>query len=90
MAELIRVDDPTDPRLADYVSLRDVQLRGTSRPSTGSSSPRARKSCAGRSTAGYPVRSFLMAERWLTGLADDLAAAGDVPCYVVGEDWPSR
>ena len=27
MAELIRVDDPTDPRLADYVSLRDVQLR---------------------------------------------------------------
>lgn len=27
MARLIVVDDPADPRLADYVSLRDVQLR---------------------------------------------------------------
>ncbi len=34
--------------------------------------------------AGYPARSFLMAERWLDGLADVLATT-DAPCYVVSE-----
>ena len=29
MAELIEIDDPADPRLADYRDLRDVQLRQT-------------------------------------------------------------
>ena len=27
MAELIHLDDPGDPRLADYRDLRDVELR---------------------------------------------------------------
>ena len=27
MATFIDIDDPADPRLADYVSLRDVNLR---------------------------------------------------------------
>ncbi len=34
---------------------------------------------------GFPVRSFLMAPRWLDGLADVLART-DAPCYVVSED----
>ena len=36
--------------------------------------------------AGCRPRSFLMAERWLAGLADVLASAPDVPCFVVTED----
>jgi tRNA G18 (ribose-2'-O)-methylase SpoU len=34
--------------------------------------------------AGFPVRSFLMAPRWLDGLADVLEPT-DAPCYVVSE-----
>ncbi len=34
--------------------------------------------------AGYTARSFLMAPRWLDGLADVLVAS-DAPCYVVSE-----
>ena len=37
----------------------------TSRPSTACSSPRARRSYAARSAAGFTPRSFLMAPRWL-------------------------
>jgi hypothetical protein len=35
--------------------------------------------------AGYQPRSFLLAERWLNGLLD-VIAAGDAPCYVVDDD----
>ena len=90
MAELIRVDDPTDPRLADYVSLRDVQLRRHLETEHGFFIAEGEKVVRRAVQAGYPVRSFLMAERWLTGLAEDLAAAGDVPCYVVGEDLAEK
>ena len=34
--------------------------------------------------AGFPVRSFLMAPRWLDGLADVLDGS-DAPCYVLSE-----
>ena len=54
----------------------------TSRSSTGSSWPRARRSSAGRWSAGYAPRSFLMAPRWVDGLADVLEAS-DAPCFVL-------
>ena len=54
----------------------------TSRPSTGCSSPRARRWCAARSRPASGPRSFLMAPRWLDGLADVLDGT-DAPCYVV-------
>ena len=44
----------------------------TSRPSTGCSSPRARRSYAARRRPASPPRSFLMAPRWLDGLGDVL------------------
>ena len=34
--------------------------------------------------AGHPVRSFLMARRWLDGLADVIEPT-DAPCYLVSE-----
>ncbi|HEY7044235.1 MAG TPA: RNA methyltransferase [Nocardioidaceae bacterium] len=85
MAELIRVDDPADPRLADYVSLRDVQLRRHLEAEHGFFIAEGEKVVRRAASAGYPVRSFLMAERWLDGLRDILDSAADAPCYVVTE-----
>ena len=87
MPQLIRVDDPTDPRLADYVSLRDVQLRRHLEAEHGFFIAEGEKVVRRAVTAGYPVRSFLMSERWLAGLEDVLERAGDdVPCFVVTEE----
>ncbi len=86
MAELIRIEDPTDPRLADYVSLRDVQLRRHLEAEHGFFIAEGEKVVRRAVDAGYPVRSFLMAERWLEGLSGELAASPDAPCYVVTED----
>ena len=85
MAELIRVDDPADPRLADYVSLRDVQLRRHLEAEHGFFIAEGEKVVRRAVRSGYPVRSFLMAERWLEGLSADLAASPDAPCFVVSE-----
>jgi tRNA G18 (ribose-2'-O)-methylase SpoU len=84
MAELVEVDDPTDPRLADYRDLRDVQLRQSLEAEHGLFLAEGEKVVRRAVEAGYPVRSFLMAPRWLDGLADVLAAS-DAPCYVVSE-----
>jgi tRNA G18 (ribose-2'-O)-methylase SpoU len=86
MAQLIRVDDPDDPRLADYVSLRDVQLRRHLEGEHGFFIAEGEKVVRRAVTAGCRVRSFLMAERWLPGLAEELDTAAHAPCYVVSED----
>lgn len=85
MAVLEAVDDPGDPRLADYVSLRDVQLRRHLEAEHGFFIAEGEKVVRRAVEAGYPARSFLMTERWLPGLAAELDAAGDVPCYVVSD-----
>lgn len=85
MAQLIAVDDPTDPRLADYVSLRDVQLRRHLEATNGFFIAEGEKVVRRAVAAGYPVRSFLMAERWLGGLEAELRTADAAPCYVVSE-----
>ena len=85
MAQLIRIDDPADPRLADYQSLRDVQLRKHLEAEHGLFIAEGEKVVRRAVAAGFPVRSLLMAERWLDGLAAVLAEA-DAPCYVVTEE----
>lgn len=85
MAKQIKVTDRHDPRLADYVSLRDAQLRRHLEAVNGLFVAEGEKVVRRAVEAGYPARSFLMSERWLPGLADVLTAAGDVPCYVAGE-----
>jgi len=84
VAELIEVDDPTDPRLADYRDLRDVQLRQHVEAEHGLFLAEGEKVVRRAVEAGYAVRSLLMAPRWLDGLGDVLAATG-APCYVVQE-----
>ena len=86
MAELVEVDDPADPILADYRDLRDVQLRKHLEAGEGLFLAEGEKVVRRAVAAGYGVRSFLMTRRWLGGLDDELRAAGDVPCYVVSDE----
>lgn len=85
MADVIEVDHADDPRLADYRDLRDVQLRLSVEAEHGLFLAEGEKVVRRACEAGYPVRSLMLAPRWLDGLADVLAAT-DAPCYVVSED----
>jgi tRNA G18 (ribose-2'-O)-methylase SpoU len=84
VATYVEVDDPTDPRLADYRDLRDVQLRQSIEAEHGLFLAEGEKVVRRAVEAGFPVRSFLMAPRWLEGL-DDVLRATNAPCYVVTE-----
>src|SRR3954468_765024 len=84
MAALIEVTAPADPRLADYRDLRDVQLRTHLEAEHGLFLAEGEKVVRRAVEAGFTPRSFLMAPRWLGGLADVLATS-DAPCYVVSE-----
>ena len=90
MAELVEITEAGDPRLADYRDLRDVQLRQSLEAEHGLFLAEGEKVVRRAAEAGYPVRSFLMAPRWLEGLADvaeDLDRSGVRPpaVVVVGE-----
>jgi tRNA G18 (ribose-2'-O)-methylase SpoU len=84
VAELIDVGDAADPRLADYRDLRDVQLRRSLEAEHGLFLAEGEKVVRRAVEAGHRPRSFLMAPRWLDGLADVLDAT-DAPCFVVSE-----
>lgn len=85
MARITQVTSATDPRLADYVSLRDAQLRRSLESAHGLFLAEGEKVIRRAVAAGYPVRSFLMAPRWLDALQSVLDAAGEAPCYVADE-----
>ena len=85
MAEVVEVHDPGDPRLRDYRDLRDVALRRQVEAEHGLFLAEGEKVVRRAGEAGFTARSFLMAPRWLDGLADVLAAS-DAPCYVVSEE----
>ena len=89
MAELSDVTDPDDPRLADYRDLRDVQLRTHLEAEHGLFLAEGEKVVRRAVEAGFAPRSFLMAPRWLHGLADVLDRS-DAPCYVVSESLAER
>jgi tRNA G18 (ribose-2'-O)-methylase SpoU len=84
VAELVHVDDPDDPRLADYRDLRDVQLRQHLEAEHGLFLAEGEKVVRRAVESGFPARSFLMAPRWLDGLADVLDSS-DAPCFVMSE-----
>lgn len=80
----IRISDAADPALTDYVGLTDVALRRRTEPERGLYIAESEKVIRRALGAGHELRSLLMAERWLTDLADvvaDAEAAG-VPVYV--------
>lgn len=84
MAQLVTITDPTDARLGDYVALRDTSLRKRLETAEGLFIAEGAKIIRRAIEAGYQPRSFLLAQRWLPGLADLLDAI-DAPVFVVSE-----
>jgi tRNA G18 (ribose-2'-O)-methylase SpoU len=85
MPEPVRVDDPSDPRLADYIGLTDVHLRRSLEAEHGLFIAEGEKVIRRAIATGYPVRSLLVAEDKLATIAD-VAAACPAPCYVLSPD----
>ena len=86
MPLLVVVDDPGDPRLADYVSLRDSRLRRSLENAEGIFIAEGEKIIRRAAEAGCRPRSFLLQERWLDGLDDVLSHWDDVEVYVGSAD----
>jgi tRNA G18 (ribose-2'-O)-methylase SpoU len=81
---LVDITDAADPRLADYRDLRDVQLRQHLEAEHGLFIAEGEKVVRRAVEGGFAARSFLMAPRWIDGLADVLGRS-DAPVYVVSE-----
>lgn len=81
----VQVDTADDPRLADYVRLRDVSLRKHLETEQGLFIAEGEKVIRRAVEAGFRPRSFLLAERWLASLHDVIAQHPEVPIYVVTE-----
>jgi tRNA G18 (ribose-2'-O)-methylase SpoU len=82
---LIRITEADDPRLADYVQLRDATLRRHLESAAGLFIAEGDKVIRRAVEAGFRPRSFLLAERWLAGLQDMIERWSDVDVYVVNE-----
>ena len=89
MTDVIQVDDPADPRLADYARLTDSSLRTSLEASHGLFVAEGEKVIRRAIGAGYPMRSLLVTPDRLAGLAD-LAAACAGPVYVTPHDVAER
>jgi tRNA G18 (ribose-2'-O)-methylase SpoU len=75
---------PGSDGLALYTDLRDVQLRTQTESALGVYIAEGEKIIRRAAAAGHHPRSFLLAPRWLDGLADVLDRF-DVPCHVLDE-----
>jgi tRNA G18 (ribose-2'-O)-methylase SpoU len=82
VADITHVRDAADPRLRDYLRLTDGSLRRSLEAAHGLFVAEGEKVIRRAAAAGYPVRSMLVTERWLAGLAG-LAGSGSYPVYVV-------
>ena len=82
----LTISDASDPRLADYVSLRDASLRSHLESDQGLFIAEGAKVIRRAVDAGYRPRSFLLAERWLEGLHGVLTRWPAAPVYIVTED----
>ena len=89
---LIPVDDPHDPRLADYVSMTDVRLRSALEPARGLYMAESHAVIARAVEAGHRPRSFLMAPRWVEQMTSLIRAStgaddgADVPVFTAPEE----
>ncbi len=84
---LVPVDDPADPRLRDYTSLTDVNLRRILEPAEGLFMAESSKVIRRALGAGYRLRSVLVAPRWVEDLGDvmERAASDGAPVFVADE-----
>lgn len=84
MAQIVEVSDAHDPRLHDFVDLRDVHLRKLLETERGIFLAEGEKVIRRALESGNEPRSFLMSPRWLDTLGDVLAKT-DVPCFVLND-----
>lgn len=89
MADIIGVEDPSDPRLADYANLTDIALRKSLEAAHGLFVAEGEKVIRRAIGAGYPVRSLLVTPDRLAALSD-LAGALPGPVYVTPHDVAER
>ena len=82
---VIEVTDPADPRLADYVSLTDADLRISLEARHGLVVAEGDKVIRRALAAGYPVRSMLLTAAGLARLAA-LTDAVAAPVYLVSDE----
>jgi tRNA G18 (ribose-2'-O)-methylase SpoU len=82
VAAQVLVSDPADPRLADYVRLTDVGLRRSLEPANGLFIAEGERVIRRAVSAGYPVRSLLVAQDKLDTITD-LAGSLTAPLYVL-------
>nr|WP_029287580.1 RNA methyltransferase [Cellulomonas sp. HZM] len=86
--DLQPVTDPSDERLADYVSLTDVALRSKHEPAKGLYIAESSTVLGRALAAGHRPRSVLLAPRWVPDLermVEGLDADWDAPVYVAEE-----
>lgn len=84
MAQIVEVSDAHDPRLHDYVGLRDVHLRKLLETERGIFLAEGEKVIRRALDSGNVPRSFLMSPRWFDSLKDQLDRT-DVECFVLSE-----
>ncbi|CAM5498230.1 TrmH family RNA methyltransferase [Streptomyces fumanus] len=89
MAGLVTVEDPEDPRLADYTDLTDVELRRRREPAEGLFIAEGEKVIRRAAQAGYAPRSLLLSAKWVDPLRD-LIDRLDAPVYVVSPELAER
>jgi tRNA G18 (ribose-2'-O)-methylase SpoU len=82
----LTITDAADPRLVDYISLRDASLRRHLESDHGLFIAEGAKVIRRAVDAGFQPRSFLLAERWLDELCDVLSQWPRAPVYLVTED----
>lgn len=85
MRRPIRVNDPADPRISEYMGLTDVQLRRRREPAEGIFIAEGEKVIQRAVAAGYPPRSLLLEEKWLHTVAAT-AAAADATVYLADRE----
>ncbi|MFJ8001619.1 TrmH family RNA methyltransferase [Streptomyces sp. NPDC096310] len=89
MAELITVEDPDDPRLADYTGLTDVELRRRREPAEGLFIAEGEKVIRRAGQAGYTMRSMLLSAKWVETMRDVIDEAR-APVYAVSPELAER
>ncbi|MEZ0089777.1 TrmH family RNA methyltransferase [Streptacidiphilus sp. EB129] len=85
MAELISIEDPQDPRLADYVALTDVELRRRREPEQGLFIAEGEKVIRRARQAGYRMRSMLLSAKWIDVMRDVIDEV-PAPVYAVAPE----
>jgi tRNA G18 (ribose-2'-O)-methylase SpoU len=81
LGPVVEIDDPDDPRLADYRSLTDVSLRMSFEPPHGLFIAEGALVIERALAAGYSLRSALMSPTWLDRTAPSLQDS-EAPVYV--------